>query len=98
VVAFEVPAEADAFAAGALEALGLAGDVEPASGTLQAALRARAADAAVDTVALGGLRVVRLVVSRPFADGVGTAQDRPAALLHAMLGGVMRLEVPWATR
>jgi len=98
VVAFEVPADADAFAAGALDALGLAGGAEPAPGTLQASLRAHAADAVVDRVAPGGLQVVRIVVARPFPDGVGTQQDRPAELLWAMVLGALRFELPWAVR
>ena len=98
VVAFALPADADAFAAGALEASGPRGDAEFGPATLQAALRARASDAVVDTVAHHGLQVVRLVVTRPFAAGVGMLQDRPAAPLNAMLGGVMRLVVPWVVR
>lgn len=97
VVAFEDAADAEAFAAGALEWLGLAGG-EPTS-RLQTQMRARAADAVVDTAARHGLEVVRVGVSRPFAAaGDGTSQDRPAALLTAMLNGYARLEVPWTVR
>mgnify|MGYP007095981154 FL=1 len=96
--AFAASADAEAFAAGALAALGLAGDVDAAAGTLQAALRDRATDAVVDRVDFHGLQVVRVVLVRPFPDGVGTPQARPAELLRVMLAGVTRFAVPWAAR
>lgn len=96
--AFAASADAEAFAAGALAGLGLAGDVDVAAGTLQAALRERATDAVVDRVDRHGLQVVRVVLVRPFPDGVGTPQARPAELLRVMLAGVMRFALPWAAR